>query len=76
MILLLCVSQWGRVERGERCCGVGKLEESVSEFGTCFLFGLISDGGGVDGRSMFVGMVGEMGDITVISLCSRIVIAL
>ena len=76
MIRLLCVSHRGRVTRGERCCGDGRVEESVSEIGTRFLLGLISGGGGTEGRSMLVGIVGEMGDITAISSCARIVIAL
>ena len=75
MIQLLCVSQQGRVTRGERCCGDGRVEESVSEIGTRFLLGLISCGGRTEGRSMLVGIVGEMGNITAISSCALIVIA-
>ena len=76
MIQLLCVSQRGRVTRGGQCCGSGKVEESVLEVGTCFLSGLISGGGGTEGRSMLIGIIGEMGDITAISSCAQIVIVL
>ena len=75
MIRLLCVSHRGRVTRGERCCGDGRVEESVSEIGTRFLLGLISGGGGTEGRSMLVGIVGEMGDISAILLYALMVIA-